>query len=125
MDHRSPCPISSFLDLWGDKWSLIVIRDLMVGKTRYKDLADGPETVPDSILANRLKKLAEWGVVDKVRYHDRPPRYAYVLTEKGESLRPVLLAMSDWSQTNLPSRWSTPDWFKEARPAPRFAPEEE
>lgn len=114
-NHRSPCPISSFLDLWGDRWTLLIIRDMLVGKKRFSDLEAGNERVPPSILANRMKLLTEAGVAERVQYSDRPPRYEYVLTEKGQALRPVLIAMSDWSETHLSDRWHTPEWFREGR----------
>ena len=117
-DHRSPCPISSFLDLWGDRWTLIIIRDMLVGKRRFSDLGAGNERVPASILANRMKQLTELGVAKRVQYSERPPRYEYHLTDKGKALRPVLIAMSNWSEENLDDRWHTPDWFREGRSAP-------
>lgn len=118
VDHRSPCPISSFLDLLGDKWTLLVVRDLLVGKTRFSELEAGNEHIPASILANRMKALVEHDIVARVEYSQRPPRFEYHLTEKGAALRPVLIAMSNWSEENLPDRWRTPDWFREGRMAP-------
>lgn len=117
-DHRSPCPISSFLDLWGDRWTLIIIRDMLVGKRRFSELESGNEHVPPSILANRMKKLVALGVAERRAYQDRPPRYEYHLTAKGEALRPVLITMSNWSEENLDDRWHTPDWFRAGQSAP-------
>ncbi|SFR31581.1 transcriptional regulator, HxlR family [Yoonia tamlensis] len=117
-EHRSPCPISSFLDLWGDRWTLIIIRDMLVGKRRFSDLEAGNEHVPPSILADRMKKLIALGVAERVQYQDKPPRYEYHLTAKGTALRPVLIAMGDWSEEHLPDRWHTPDWFRAGRHAP-------
>ena len=116
--HRSPCPISSFLDLLGDKWTLLVVRDLLVGKTRFGEIEAGHEHIPTSILANRMKALVAHGIVTRVQYSERPTRFEYHLTEKGAALRPVLIAMSNWSEQNLADRWHTPDWFHQGRPAP-------
>jgi DNA-binding HxlR family transcriptional regulator len=115
ISHRSPCPISSFLDIWGDRWTLIIIRDMLVGKKRFSDLEAGNERVPPSILADRMKLLIEKGMAQRVAYSERPLRYEYLLTEKGEALRPVLIAMSNWSEEHLPDTWHTPDWFREGR----------
>lgn len=93
---RSPCPVACSLDLLGDKWTLLVVRDLLLGKTTYTEFQNSPEGIPTNILAERLKRLQAAGIIDKARYQERPVRYAYHLTEKGRDLRPVLSAMIDW-----------------------------
>ncbi|MCB1233094.1 MAG: helix-turn-helix transcriptional regulator [Verrucomicrobiae bacterium] len=94
--RRSPCPVACTLDLIGDKWTLLVIRDLMLGRSRFKDFAASPEKIPTNILTDRLDRLLENGVVQKVPTTEGGKRFGYHLTEKGESLRPILLALRDW-----------------------------
>src|ERR1700742_5045028 len=89
---RSPCPVASTLDLVGDKWSLLVVRDMLAGKATYSELQDSPEGIPTNILADRLKRLEEAGLIAKAAYQERPVRYAYALTPKGRSLGDVLMA---------------------------------
>jgi DNA-binding HxlR family transcriptional regulator len=93
---RSPCPIACTLDLLGDKWTLLVVRDLLLGKKTYSEFQKSPERVPTNILAERLKRLQAAGVVRRDKYQERPARYAYLLTDKGRDLAPVLSAMIDW-----------------------------
>ena len=81
---RSECPIAALLDLVGDRWSLLVIRDVgLFGKHRNKDFQQGAEGIPSNILADRLKRLVADGLVEKRLYQEHPPRYAYHLTESG------------------------------------------
>ena len=100
-DMRSPCPIANTLDIIGDKWTLLVIRDLFAGKSTYSEFSSSPESIPTNILANRLKRLAEYDVIHKTPYQQRPVRYAYQLTAKGRSLGPLLLAMAEWGKKNI------------------------
>jgi DNA-binding HxlR family transcriptional regulator len=99
---RSSCPVACTLDLLGDKWTLLVVRDLLLGRHTYKALQTSPERIPSNILAERLKRLEREGIVRKALYQERPPRYDYHLTEKGLSLGPVLHAMLTWGSTYLP-----------------------
>lgn len=95
--HRSGCPIACTLDLVGDKWTLLIVRDLLLRqKTTYGDMADSPERIPTSVLAERLRRLIDAGLVDRSPYQDNPVRYAYRLTAKGAALAPVLEAMIAW-----------------------------
>ena len=93
---RSICPVACTLDILGDKWTLLVVRDLIMGKKTYSEFQQSPESIPTNILAERLKRLQAQGVVTKEKYQDRPVRYEYSLTEKGRALGPVLLAMVKW-----------------------------
>lgn len=99
---RSSCPIAGTLDLIGDRWTLLVIRDLFRGKSRYGEFAESPEGIPTNILADRLERLAEAGLVESAPYQERPVRHAYKLTKKGESLKPVLMAIGQWGKENIP-----------------------
>jgi DNA-binding HxlR family transcriptional regulator len=94
--RRSRCPVSCTLDVFGDRWSLLVVRDLLRGKHRFNEMLESSEGIPTNILADRLKRLSAKGIVKARRYTSSPPRVEYSLTTKGEDLRPVLRAMVDW-----------------------------
>jgi DNA-binding HxlR family transcriptional regulator len=98
---RSPCAVACTLDVIGDKWSLLVVRDLFRGLSTYKELQNSPERIPTNILADRLKRLEETGLIAKSAYQQHPVRYAYSLTEKGKSLREVLGAFARWGKANI------------------------
>jgi DNA-binding HxlR family transcriptional regulator len=100
---RSSCPIANTLDLIVDRWTLLVIRDLLFfGRHRFGELLASPEGIPTNILTDRLRRLEECGMVVKVPYPSRPQRYEYHLTPKGEDLVPVLRAMVEWAQRHVP-----------------------
>ncbi len=102
-ERRSSCPIAGALDLLGDRWSLLVIRDVMfLDHHTYGELLDSPEGIATNILTSRLRRLQAEGILERRLYRERPPRYAYHLTEKGETLRPVLLSLGKWALTHLP-----------------------
>ena len=102
-DMRSPCPIANTLDIIGDKWTLLVIRDLFAGKKTYSELQSSPEKIPTNILADRLKRLREKDMILKTPYQERPVRYAYQLTDKGRMLGPVLKEIQNWGSKNIAS----------------------
>jgi DNA-binding HxlR family transcriptional regulator len=93
---RSPCPVACALDIVGDRWTLLVIRDLSFGRSRFKDFCASPEGIPTNILAERLQRLMRHGLAEQVPAEDGSLRMGYRLTEKGRSLEPVLKAMRDW-----------------------------
>jgi len=99
---RSPCAVANSLDIVGDKWSLLVVRDLLHGKRTYGELADSPERIPTNILADRLKRLEAAGIVSSTPYQERPVRHAYTLTPKGKDLGGVLLAFVRWGKRHIP-----------------------
>ena len=84
------------MDLFGDKWTLLVVRDLVLGRSRFKDFVNSPEGIPTNILTDRLERLQRGGIVEQVPAVEGGKRMAYVLTEKGESLRPILKMLRDW-----------------------------
>jgi DNA-binding HxlR family transcriptional regulator len=86
------------LDVIGDRWSLLVIRDLFRGKQRYSDFLGSSESIPTNLLADRLQRLVDTGIISAGPYSAHPPRMAYALTEKGKALGSVLLALRDWGQ---------------------------
>ena len=99
---RSACAVANSLDILGDKWSLLVVRDLLHGKRTYGELALSPERIPTNILADRLKRLESAGIVTRTPYQERPVRFAYTLTPKGSALGEVLLAFVRWGKQHLP-----------------------
>jgi len=99
---RSPCPVAATLDLIGDKWTLLIIRDLFVGKSRYRDLAASPERIASNILAARLERLQACGLVVARSSSERVGSSEYTLTPRGRSLLPVLQAMRDWGLLHVP-----------------------
>jgi DNA-binding HxlR family transcriptional regulator len=99
---RSACAIANSLDIVGDKWSLLVVRDLLHGKRTYGELASSPERIPTNILADRLKRLEGAGIIVSTPYQQRPVRYAYTLTPKGSALGDVLLAFVRWGKQHIP-----------------------
>jgi len=100
--RRSRCAVACTLDLIGDKWSLLVIRDLIRGSLTYGDLQNSFEGIPTNILADRLRKLEEGGVISKSAYQQHPVRYTYGLTEKGKALGEILLAVVRWGTKYIP-----------------------
>jgi DNA-binding HxlR family transcriptional regulator len=94
--RRSPCPVACCLDVVGDRWTLLVVRDLLLGGSRFKDLANAPEGIPTNILSDRLERLVREGIAEQAPAEDGSKRFGYRLTPKGEALRPVLAAMRDW-----------------------------
>lgn len=100
---RSTCPIACTLDLIGDRWTLLIIRDMMfLNKQRFEEFLESPEGISTNILTNRLKQLEELGLVEKQPYSNHSRRMNYYLTEKGQSLRPVIKTMVAWGLKYLP-----------------------
>lgn len=99
---RSACAIANSLEIVGDKWTLLVVRDLLHGKRTYGELVNSPERIPTNILADRLKRLEAAGIIVGTAYQQRPTRYAYTLTAKGRALGDVLLAFVRWGKQHIP-----------------------
>lgn len=116
---RSACAVANSLDIMGDKWSLLVVRDLLHGKHTYGELANSPERIPTNILAERLKRLEAAGIISSAAYQQRPVRYAYTLTPKGVALGDVLLAFVRWGKQYLPGTVTLSEVAASAAPAAR------
>jgi DNA-binding HxlR family transcriptional regulator len=116
---RSRCPVSCTLDLVGDRWSLLVIRDLMRGKRRFGEFLQSPESIPTNILTERLKRLVHAGIIASRRYCSHPPRMEYELTARGEDLKPVVRAMVEWGVRHAGGRLPCP---RRPRVPNRFPP---
>ena len=101
MLYRSGCPMCNALDIVGDKWSLIVIRDLLGGKTTFKDFMNGPEKIASNILSQRLKWLKNHEILDFMYRKDNKKEKCYFLTNKGIGLYPVMSELMLWSAKNV------------------------
>ncbi|RDH84059.1 MAG: transcriptional regulator [endosymbiont of Galathealinum brachiosum] len=99
---RSECPITNSLDIIGDKWTLLIIRDLFIGKKTYSEFQQSPEGIPTNILSDRLKRLQVYGIIDKSPYQERPVRYEYLLTKQGKALGEILTSIKDWGLEFIP-----------------------
>ena len=99
--YRSGCPLASALDIIGDKWSLIIIRDLFIERSTFKEFLAGPEAISSSILAHRLKWLNEQGLIDFIYKKGNSKVKHYYLTNMGIDLYPSMYEMMAWSQKNL------------------------
>lgn len=110
-DFRSPCPIATTLDLVGDRWTLVILRDLLTGKSRYSEFLASPERITTNILADRLDKMERAGLITRSPYQERPTRYAYVLTEMGRGLHPALRELCRWANRFVPGTWTAPASF--------------
>ena len=103
LTFRSTCPLSNILDLVGDRWSLILIRDIFIGRNTFMEFLKSPEKISTSVLVNRTKKLIEYGLIDfRKDKIDSKIKY-YYLTDKGIDLYPILIEMSLWTKKNLPT----------------------
>ncbi|MCJ7935549.1 MAG: helix-turn-helix transcriptional regulator [Chryseobacterium sp.] len=99
---RSDCPISCSLEMWGDKWSLLIIRDLMIRKEcTYGDFLKADEKIATNILASRLQHLLENGIIDKKDHPDNKLKIIYYLTEKGIDLVPIIVEINLWGDKHL------------------------
>jgi DNA-binding HxlR family transcriptional regulator len=102
--QRSECPISSALDLFGDRWSLLIMRDLLFrNRSHYREFFGSEEGIATNILADRLATLEAAGLVEKTDDDPRSGKQAYVASSKGKDLIPLLLEMMLWSAEHIPN----------------------
>lgn len=102
INKRSECPLSYSLDVFGDKWSLLIIRDLMFGnKCTYNDFLKSDEGIATNILASRLKGLEENGLIEKSAHPDSKAKILYKLTQKGIDLLPIIMEVYIWADKYL------------------------
>ncbi|MDJ1158544.1 helix-turn-helix domain-containing protein [Chelatococcus sp. SYSU_G07232] len=99
--HDALCPIARGLDEIGEWWSLLILRDAFRGLTRFDEFQRSLGIAPN-MLTRRLQRLAEAGLFVRKAYQERPVRYAYVLTEKGRALFPVIAALAAWGEEWVP-----------------------
>lgn len=96
---RSDCPVSSSLDIWGDKWSLLIVRDLMLAKQcTYGDFLKSDEKIATNILASRLQTLEENEIITKSDHPDSKAKVLYKLTQKGIDLLPLMIEINLWAE---------------------------
>ncbi len=101
-ERRSPCPVSCTLDLIGDRWTLLVVRDLLLGRTRFKEFRGSPEGIPTNILSERLERLTAAGLIEQRPVEAGGKRMAYALTDSGSALRGVMMSMREWGLRFIP-----------------------
>ena len=101
--RRSDCPVSSSLEIWGDKWSLLIVRDLMNAKQcTYGDFLKAPEHIATNILASRLQALEENGIIEKLDHPESKAKVLYRLTPKGIDLLPIMVEINLWAEKYFP-----------------------
>jgi DNA-binding HxlR family transcriptional regulator len=113
-EFRSRCPIASSLDILGDKWTLVIIRDLFRGRGKFGDFMASPEKIKTNILTDRLRWLENNDIIQKQAYQTKPTRYRYALTEKGKELWPILQAMALWGETHIEGTFKVSERMKES-----------
>jgi DNA-binding HxlR family transcriptional regulator len=100
--RRSACPVACALDVVGDRWTLLIVRDLLGAGRRYSELLASEERIPTNILADRLRRLERHGLVERTPYCEHPPRMEYRLTAAGRALGPALDALARWGLAQFP-----------------------
>ena len=101
-DFRCNCPFTSALDVLGDKWILVIVKQMLIeGKETFKDFTESEEAIATNILSAKLKFLEEVGLIIKTQRPDNKKTNLYLLTEKGISLTPILVELATWSDKNL------------------------
>jgi DNA-binding HxlR family transcriptional regulator len=115
--YRSDCPIASTLDLIGDRWTLLILRDMFFGADRFSDFVAKAEGITRNILTDRLRQMEQNGLIYRQPYSDHPPRSLYRLTERGAQLLPVVQALAAWGAAQLDHTYDPPqslmDWLPE------------
>lgn len=99
--YDQPCLIARALDILGDRWTLLILRDLMSGLKRYSDILETSPGLSPNILSNRLKRLEAEGLVVRHYFRELPPRVEYHLTPKGWAVRPILLSLIEWARAHI------------------------
>ncbi|MDN3204308.1 winged helix-turn-helix transcriptional regulator [Algoriphagus sediminis] len=101
-DFRCNCPFTSALDVLGDKWILVIVKQMLIeGKETFKDFTESEEAIATNILASKLKLLEEVGIIIKTKRPENKKTNLYLLTDKGLALAPILVELASWSDGNL------------------------
>ena len=100
---QSACPVARTLDVVGDRWTILVLRDLSWGRRRFSALLESLEGISTNLLSDRLKRLEEHGMVERTFYSDHPPRAEYKLSAKGKAFVPVLVALREYGDAWEPA----------------------
>lgn len=102
LDFRCDCPFTSALDVLGDKWILVIVKQMLIeGKETFKDFTDSEEAIATNILSSKLKLLEEVGIIIKTQRPNNKKTNLYLLTERGLALTPILVELASWSDNNL------------------------
>ena len=104
--QHMPCPVAQALEVIGDSWNVLILREAFYGATRFDDFAQALG-IPTNTLARRLKELVAGGILERQAYSEKPPRYQYLLTPKARDLRPLLLVLLQWGKRHSPVELST------------------
>lgn len=113
-ERRSSCPVACALDLIGDRWTLLVVRDLFLGKKRFEEFLTSPESIATNILSDRLQWLVGHGLAERSHDPEDGRRILYCLTAKGRSLKKILKAVADWGHSSIPGTIDPSTVLKEA-----------
>ena len=117
---RSGCPVTNVLETLGDRWSLLVIRDLLYfNRHEFREFLESGEGVATNILSDRLKRLAEEGIIESIRHPENRRRKLYYLTEKGKSLFPLMRELVLWGHDNCPDSQAPEDRIERLRKHPK------
>jgi DNA-binding HxlR family transcriptional regulator len=114
-ETQEGCPVAATIEVIGDRWTILVLRDLVIGRSgKFGDLLASLEGISTNLLSNRLKRLQDHGIIEAVLYSEHPPRAEYRLTPKGRDLAPVVRQLAEWGYTyrltkEQRARW-TPPW---------------
>jgi DNA-binding HxlR family transcriptional regulator len=96
-----PCPVAQAMSVIGDAWTILIIRDAMRGAVKFDEFQRGTGA-SRAVVADRLSRLVEHGVLERRQYEAHPPRHEYHLTPRGRALQPVMMTLAHWSETHLP-----------------------
>lgn len=105
--HNQTCPVAEFLNIFGDAWTLMIIREAFFGTKRFSEMQRNTQ-IAKNLLSNRLSMLVDEGIFSRVDIGERGSRYEYKLTEKGRTLLPVFVAMTQWSNENIFKKGNEP-----------------
>jgi DNA-binding HxlR family transcriptional regulator len=101
-NNRSNCSISCALEIVGDKWTLLIIRDIIIGKSRsFGEFRNSPEKIASNILSDRLDKMVSNGILNKKSNKENKLKFDYTLTKMGEELEPIIIAISKWGAQSI------------------------
>jgi len=116
-EPRSGCPIATTLDIIGDRWTLVILRDLVNGKKRFSEFLESPEEIATNVLTDRLALIEATGLAVRKIYQLKPKRFEYELTDKGRELLPVMQSICLWGNRHSPETWIAPESFMAPIPA--------
>ena len=104
--YGQACPVARSLEFLGERWTLLIVRDLLMGPKKFQDFSASLAGVTPAVLSSRLKVLETHGIVSRRLYSEHPPRAEYALTEQGIELRPVVRALGIWGARHLGASWT-------------------